>query len=80
MNNQARIDIILSYQNNPAVHPLTCATRNCDKNLVPVDCGDDEVILKCLDCGYTQHITDNLIKSMAQMDNAMRISRKLISL
>ena len=73
MDNSERIKIIASFQDNPFVHPLTCGVDSLHQNLVPVDCGDDEVILKCLDCGYKQHIDDEFIELLANLDKQQRL-------
>jgi len=72
MTNQERIKIITSFQSNPLVHPLTCGVNSLHQNLAPVDCGDDEVILKCLDCGYKQHIDDEFLALLAELDTRQR--------
>lgn len=45
---------------------------NSFQNLIPVDCGDNKVILKCLDCGYTQNIDENFIELLFQLDTQQR--------
>ncbi len=71
MNNQQRIDILTSYQDNPMVHPLTCGNDSMHQNLVPIK-EDKKVILKCLDCDYTQSLDDEFIKMLREYDKALR--------
>ena len=73
MNNQQRIKILTSYQDNPMVHPLTCISSN-HENLIPVE-ENNEVILKCLDCDYIQSLDDEFIKLLHEYD---KIQRKMI--
>jgi DNA-directed RNA polymerase subunit M/transcription elongation factor TFIIS len=73
MNSNEKIKIINSFQSNSLVHPLTCGINSLHRNLIPVDCGEDEVILKCLNCGYTQHIENKFIESLSLYENAMSL-------
>jgi len=74
MNNKQRIGIMTSYQSNPMVHPLTCGNNSMHENLVPVE-ENNEVILMCLDCDYTQSLDDEFIKLLHEYD---KIQRKMI--
>lgn len=60
MTNKQKIKILNSYQSNPMVHPLTCGNNSYHQNLVPIE-ENNEVILKCLDCNYTQFLDENFI-------------------
>jgi len=70
MNNKQRIKILSSYQSNPMVHPLTCITSS-HQNLIPVE-ENNEVILKCLDCSYTQTLDDEFIRLLDKLDKIKR--------
>jgi predicted nucleic-acid-binding Zn-ribbon protein len=70
MNNQQRIEILTSYQDNPMVHPLTCG-NNSLHNLVPIE-ENKKVILKCLECDYTQLLDDKFIKLLRDLDKVQR--------
>jgi len=70
MKNQQKIKILNSYQDNPMVHPLTCISSN-HQNLIPVE-ENNEVILKCLDCDYTQSLDDEFIKLLDKLDKIQR--------
>ena len=70
MKNQQKIKILNSYQDNPMVHPLTCISSN-HQNLIPVK-ENNEVILKCLDCDYTQSLDDEFIKLLDKLDKIQR--------
>lgn len=71
MKNQQRIKILNSYQDNPMVHPLTCGNNSSHQNLIPVE-ENGEVILKCLDCNYTQTLDDEFIKLLDKLDKIQR--------
>jgi len=71
MNNKQKIKILTSYQKNPMVHPLTCGFNSNHRNLVPIE-EDDEVILKCLDCEYTQLLDDEFLKLLNKLDKTYR--------
>jgi hypothetical protein len=71
MKNQQRIKILNSYQDNPMVHPLTCGNNSSHQNLIPVE-ENGEVILKCLDCDYTQSLDDEFIKLLDKLDKVQR--------
>ena len=53
MTNQEKIEKINKWQNSFAVHPLTCRNNSNHKNLIPQEVNDN-IILKCEDCDYTQ--------------------------
>lgn len=71
MKNQQKIKILNSYQSNPMVHPLTCGNNSYHQNLVPIE-ENNEVILKCLDCNYTQFLDENFIKLLKENDRSFR--------
>jgi Zn-finger protein len=71
MNNKQKIKILESYQSNPMVHPLTCGNNSSHQNLIPVE-ENGEVILKCLDCDYTQTLDDEFIKLLDKLDKVQR--------
>lgn len=71
MKNQQKIKILISYQNNLMVHPLTCGINSMHENLIPVE-ENGVVILKCLDCDYTQSLDDEFIKLLDKLDKAHR--------
>ena len=48
-----RINQIIADQNNPPYHPLTCGNDSRHTPLVPIK-RNDEIILICVDCVYTQ--------------------------
>ena len=78
MKNKQRIKILTSYQSNPMVHPLTCGVNSNHQNLIPIEENDNEnskVILKCLDCDYTQSLDDEFINLLSNLD---KYYRKLI--
>lgn len=50
---QAVIDRVNEWQANGRVHPLTCGNDSGHAPLVPLDDGDD-VVLVCRDCDYRQ--------------------------
>jgi len=70
MNNKQKIKILTSYQSNPMVHPLTCISSN-HQNLIPIE-ENNEVILKCLDCNYTQSLDDEFIRLLDKLDKVQR--------
>ncbi|MDD4530920.1 MAG: hypothetical protein PHO80_05230 [Candidatus Gracilibacteria bacterium] len=53
------------------VHPLTCGNNSSHQNLIPVE-ENGEVILKCLDCNYTQTLDDEFIKLLDKLDKIQR--------
>jgi hypothetical protein len=71
MNNQQKINILTSYQDNPMVHPLTCGNNSLHENLVPIE-EENKVILKCLDCTYTQLLDDEFIGTLDKFDKYQR--------
>lgn len=75
MNNQQRIKIITSYQNNPIVHPLTCGVNSMHENLIPIE-ENGEVILICLDCNYIQSLDDEFIELLERFDEYQREALK----
>lgn len=62
MTNQEKIKRIIAHQNNAQFHELTCGN---DSQHLPLICGevDGKVILKCLECDYTQdYIPESVLK------------------
>jgi len=77
MNNQEKMDIIISFQDNPLVHPLTCGRGgHKHRDLIPA-VKDNVVILVCLDCSYWQPLHDDFIESLAQLDFQQRQVMKM---
>jgi len=50
---------VMKWQHNGLVHPLTCGNNSLHCNLVAGVEGD-RVILKCIDCDYTQELPEFL--------------------
>lgn len=71
LTNKQKIKILTSYQQNKMVHPLTCGINSNHQNLIPIE-ENDEVILRCLDCSYTQLLNDEFIKSLRDLDKSYR--------
>jgi len=51
---------ILTWQVNDSVHPLTCGNDSNHRNLIPA-VENVQVILKCLDCEYTQTFIPDIV-------------------
>lgn len=56
------IEAIEAYQKNPTVHHLTCGADSNHLPSVPLIIGH-KVVLKCLNCGYTQKYIPDFIYS-----------------
>ena len=71
MTNDEKIAIINSFQTNPFVHPLTCGVNSLHENLVPITI-NDEVVLICPDCDYTQPLQDDFLILLSELDLRQR--------
>jgi hypothetical protein len=73
MTNTERREIIMSFQSNPQVHPLTCGNNSSHSLLFPVDVAG-ELFLYCPDCDYKQWIDDGFFTLLNKLDKQTRES------
>lgn len=71
MTNAERRELIMSFQSNPQVHPLTCGNNSSHSPLLPVDVSG-ELFLCCPDCDYRQWVDDGFLVLLDEVDKQTR--------
>jgi Zn ribbon nucleic-acid-binding protein len=76
VTNAEKIARIQAWQDAGFVHPLTCGNNSNHRPLVPFDNGG-QVLVHCLDCGYSQDRIPEVVLSDYVKENAQHFARDL---